>query len=63
MTEGEARKATIDLFGEDSFTECERDEKLTRYYVGPLPTVPGPYMGYMGFSWKQALELAREANG
>jgi hypothetical protein len=59
MTEAEARAETIKLFGEDSFTE----EEDGRYYVGQLPTVPGPYEGFMGFSWEEVLEIAKHTTG
>ena len=58
MTEKQARIETIKLFGEDSFTEVDRNENLTRYYVGRCPTEPGPYTGFMAFSWEEALEQA-----
>lgn len=61
MTEEEATIETKKLFGNDSFTEVDRDEGLTRYYVGALPKTPGPYTGFMGFSWEQALEAAKRA--
>jgi len=54
MTLEEAERETVRLFGEDSFTE----EEDGRYYVGALPTVPGPYQGFMGFSWEEALKFA-----
>jgi hypothetical protein len=59
MKESEARKQTIKLFGEDSFTERDFTGGMTRYYVGPLPKTPGPYTGFMGFSWEEALDHAR----
>ncbi len=59
MTTDEARAETVDLFGDDSFTEVDRGERITRYYVGRCPTEPGRYVGFMGFSWDEALELAR----
>jgi hypothetical protein len=57
MTIAEAVEETIKLFGEDSFSEQEGE----RFYVGKLPTVPGPYRGFMGFSWEEALDFARQA--
>lgn len=61
MTEVEARKQTIKLFGEDSFTERDFSGGLTRFYVGPLPKKPGKYTGFMGFSWEEALRHAAAA--
>lgn len=62
MTEEEARTKTIDLFGEDSFTETDEGYGgsfgQTRYYVGACPTDPGTYKGFMGFSWEESLEIA-----
>jgi hypothetical protein len=62
MTEEEARQETKKLFGEDSFTEIDEPSQgqPARYYVGRLPTHPGPYTGYMGHSWEQALTYAKE---
>jgi hypothetical protein len=59
MREHEARTETIKLYGEDSFTERDFTGGLTRYYVGQLPKTPGPYTGFMGFSWEEALYHAR----
>jgi len=59
MTEEEARAATIELFGNDSFTEYDDEGEGRRYYVGACPTEPGCYTGYMGFSWEEALDQAR----
>jgi len=61
MTEEEARVETVKLFGEDSFTEFDDAGGMDRYYVGALPKTPGSYQGFMGFSWEQALDLARTA--
>lgn len=58
MTENEARSKTIELFGEDSFTEEDDFGGITRFYVGALPREAGAYIGYMGFSWEQVLDLA-----
>jgi hypothetical protein len=58
MTKPEADKRTAELFGEDSFTECDRSGDRPRYYVGACPTTPGKYEGFMGFSWEEALALA-----
>lgn len=58
MTEAEATIETVKLFGEDSFTEFDDAGGMERYYVGRLPTDPGPYTGFMGFSWEEALEFA-----
>ncbi len=60
MREQEAKLETVKLFGNDSFTERDFTGGLTRYYVGPLPKTPGPYTGYMGFSWEEALDHARK---
>jgi hypothetical protein len=60
MTEEEARAETIKLFGEDSFTEFDDYGGIDRYYVGALPKLPGPYKGFMGFSWEEALGYATE---
>ena len=62
MTEEEAVAATQELFGSDSFTECCDEEEPKRYYVGALPKASGPYIGYMGFSWEEALDFARRDN-
>lgn len=59
MTEEEATIATKDLFGEDSFTEADDTGGVMRYYVGALPTIAGPYQGFMGYSWEEALSFAR----
>lgn len=59
MTEEEAVKVTKELFGEDSFTEFDDYGGTDRYYVGRLPTSPGSYTGFMGFSWEEALAFAR----
>lgn len=59
MTEEKARAVTVELFGEGSFTEFDDAGGIDRYYVGALPTESGPYTGFMGFSWEEALELAR----
>lgn len=61
MTEQEARTATIELFGEDSFTEFDDAGGMDRYYVGALPTTPGTYKGYMGFSWEEVLQFAQSS--
>lgn len=61
MTEAEAASETIKLFGEDSFTEFDDAGGIDRYYVGVLPTTPGPYTGFMGFSWEEALEFAKRS--
>lgn len=60
MTEEEARMKTIDILGEDSFTERDTDPVsfCFRYYVGACPTRTGIYRGAMGFSWEEALEIA-----
>lgn len=59
MTQREAEAETKMIFGESSFTECEVDGEVFKYYVGAIPKDPGRYEGYMGFSWDQALEFAR----
>lgn len=59
MTEIEAVIETKRLFGEDSFTEFDDHGGIDRYYVGALPKVPGAYMGFMGFSWEEALRFAK----
>lgn len=59
MTEEEATIETVKLFGEDSFTEFDDLGGLNRYYVGPLPTTPGPYTGFMGYSFEEALKFAK----
>ena len=60
MTEDEAIKETKALFGEDSFTEFDDQESgQRRYYVGRCPSTPGPYQGFMGFSWEEVLAFAR----
>jgi len=61
MTPEEAEVETIKLFGEDSFTESDDHGKRVRYYVGACPKIPGPYQGFMGFSWEEALDMARES--
>lgn len=63
MTYKKAVLETKKLFGEDSFTE--RDEvnhkhRFRRYYVGKCPKSPGAYQGFMGYSWEEALALARK---
>lgn len=65
MTEEEARIKTLDLFGEDSFTEWDTDPTgAMRFYVGACPREPGTYQGAMGFSWEEALKIAaRELKG
>ena len=58
----EAEAETIKLFGEDSFTEFDAGGALVpqrRYYVGKCPIEPGAYTGFMGYSWEEALELAK----
>lgn len=59
MTEEEATVETKALFGEDSFTEFDDAGGIDRYYVGALPSSPGPYIGFMGFSWEQVVKLAK----
>lgn len=59
MTEEEATVETKRLFGEDSFTEYDDAGGIDRYYIGALPISPGAYIGFMGFSWAQAVELAK----
>jgi len=59
MTEAEATIETIKLFGEDSFTEFDDAGGMDRYYVGALPSEQGPYVGFMGFSWEEALGFAK----
>ena len=59
MTYEEAEIETKKLFGEDSFTEVDDHGGIDRYYVGALPISPGPYQGFMGFSWDEALDFAR----
>ncbi len=59
MTEDEAIAETKKLFGEDSFTEFDDAGGIDRYYVGALPSSPGPYIGFMGFSWEEAVGLAK----
>lgn len=60
MTAEEAEVETVKLFGKDSFAETDGDG---RYYVGRLPTIPGPYQGFMGHSWEQALAFAKRSVG
>jgi len=59
MTEEEARVETIKLFGQDSFTEFDDFGGINRYYIGALPKSPGPYTGFMGRSWEEALDFAK----
>lgn len=61
MTQEEAFIETEKMFGKDSVAEVDRGQAVTRYYVGECPKTPGPYTGFMGFSWEQALEFARES--
>lgn len=61
MTEEDALTETKKLFGEDSFAEFDDAGGIDRYYVGALPKSPGPYTGFMGFSWEEALTFARGA--
>lgn len=63
MTEDEARIETIAIFGEDSFTELDDFGGIDRYYVGALPKLPGPYTGFMGRSWEEALSFAEGSAG
>lgn len=64
MTEEEATTKTKELFGDDSFTEFDNDDTgVTRYYVGACPKNPGKYSGYMGYSWEQALAIAKNFIG
>ena len=67
MTYEEAVIETENLFGEDSFAECddqENDNGTKRYYVGACPKWAGVYQGFMGFSWEEALRYAkRNATG
>lgn len=60
MTEDEARAQTVEMFGEDSFTEYDDFGGMDRYYIGALPKLPGRYEGFMGFSWEEALDFAKE---
>ena len=60
MTEEKAVAETKKIFGEDSFTEFDNHGGIDCYYVGALPTSPGPYRGFMGFSWEEALAFARD---
>lgn len=58
--EVEAIVETKKLFGEDSFTEYDDEgPEGRRFYVGQCPKEPGTYPGFMGYSWEEALELAR----
>lgn len=59
MTEKDAIAETKKLFGEDSFAEFDVYGGIDRYYVGALPKSPGAYTGFMGFSWEEALKLAK----
>lgn len=60
MTEEEARAKTIELFGYDSFTEFDDEgPEGRRFYVGQCPKEPGTYPGFMGYSWEEALDLAK----
>lgn len=60
MSEEEARAETVRLLGKDSFAEFDDEgPEGRRFYVGRLPTVPGPYQGFMGYSWEEALSHAR----
>jgi len=63
MTNKEAEIETKKLFGEDSFTECDDNpQQSRRYYVGACPKIPGVYLGFMGFSWEEALNYAALAD-
>lgn len=63
MTYEEAKAETVKIFGDDSFTESDNDDfGNMRYYVGACPTSPGPYRGFMGSSWEQALDFARQSS-
>jgi len=55
MTDQEAEIKAARVFGEHGFAETDGDG---RYYVGVLPTIPGPYRGYMGRSYEEAFTLA-----
>lgn len=61
MTEAEAAIETKRLFGEKSFTEFDDTGDIVHYYVGALPTTSGPYIGYMGLSWEEALKFAHDS--
>lgn len=61
MTQEEAEAEAVKLFGDDCFAEVDREAGLTRYYVGACPKTPGPYQAFMGFSWEEALGLARQS--
>jgi hypothetical protein len=62
MTYEQARVETKALFGEDSFTEFDDEgAEGTRYYVGECPLVAGVYTGFMGYSWEEALDLAKKS--
>lgn len=61
MTEKDAIRIAEQRFGKDSFAEYDVPEEGRRYYVGPCPKRPGPYIGYMGFSWEEAFLAADSA--
>jgi len=61
MKYAEAVIETKSLFGEDSFTESDYQTENRRYYVGACPKSPGVYQGFMGFSWREALDYAKGA--
>lgn len=62
MTDEEARRETIKLFGDESFTEQDDFGGIDRFYVGALPKAPGLYSAFMGFSWEEALRFARASS-
>lgn len=61
MTDQQAEQEAVKIFGKDSFAEFD-DEGPSgrRFYVGACPTEAGLYTGFMGYSWEEALELARK---
>ena len=59
MSQTDALKETKKMFGEDSFAEFD-DDKKRRFYVGACPKLPGAYLGFMGFSWQEALDYAKK---
>lgn len=59
MTNKEAEIQTEAIFGKDSFAECDDQEQNRRYYVGRCPKMAGAYVGFMGYSWEEALRYAK----
>ena len=67
MTHEEAVKRAEEIMGANCFVECtdanidvsvEGDPQT--FYVGKMPVKAGLYIGFMGYTWEEALKAAEE---